>query len=241
LSAREFWNGLAGGGKEIRTASPTGRGDAVQNSTLSIPQAANRLETDLLRPERDHGFECTLQSNLNLVSSPTVAAAYAAHWRNRLAVSVQFERRGDWCPVSSPEVRLGGCAAMSERQPPYRQAESFRVRRVTVRVPEDYAEAVWRTRQRGEPSLGSSPQWRRLSPSAELLVDPECQVRGIIRDTRARGADRFHWSVFAPDQSHTVAAGHTGRIARGRWLAETALRAFVEDWREQSGRQGGHG
>jgi hypothetical protein len=37
----------------------------------------------------------------------------------------------------------------------------------------------------------------------------------VIRDTRARGADRFHWSVLAPDQSHTVAAGHTGRIARG--------------------------
>jgi hypothetical protein len=68
-----------------------------------------------------------------------------------------------------------------------------------------------------------------------LLVDPECQARGIIRDTLARGADRFHWSVFAPDQSHPVAAGHTGRIARGRLLAETALGAFVEDWREQPG------
>jgi hypothetical protein len=44
---------------------------------------------------------------------------------------------------------------------------------------------------------------------------------------------------LAPDQSHTVAAGHTGRIARGRWLAEMALRAFVEDWREQSDNQNG--
>jgi len=57
--------------------------------------------------------------------------------------------------------------------------------------------------------------------------------------TRARGADRFHWSVLPPDQSHTVAAGHTGRITRGRSLAETALRAFVEDWREQSDKQNG--
>ena len=40
-------------------------------------------------------------------------------------------------------------------------------------------------------------------------------------------------------QSHTVAAGQTGRITRGRSLAETALRAFVEDWREQSDRQNG--
>jgi phosphatidylserine/phosphatidylglycerophosphate/cardiolipin synthase-like enzyme len=35
--------------------------------------------------------------DLNLVSSPTVAAAYAAHWRTRLAVSVPFDRRDDWC------------------------------------------------------------------------------------------------------------------------------------------------
>jgi hypothetical protein len=81
--------------------------------------------------------------------------------------------------------------------------------------------------------------WRRVSPSAELLVDPEYQARGIIRDTRARGADRFHWSILAPDQSHTVASVLTGRIARGRMLAEIALSAFVEDWREQSGRQSG--
>jgi hypothetical protein len=93
-----------------------------------------------------------------------------------------------------------------------------------------------RTRQPGG-AANAAQEWRRLSPSAELLVDLECQARGIIRDTRARGADRFNWSVLAPDQSHTVAAGHTGRIERGRWLAEMALRAFVEDWREQSGRQ----
>jgi hypothetical protein len=72
-----------------------------------------------------------------------------------------------------------------------------------------------------------------------LIIDAECQGRGIIRDTRARGADRFHWSVLAPDQSHTVAAGRTGKITRGRWLAEMALRAFVENWRDQSGRQSG--
>jgi phosphatidylserine/phosphatidylglycerophosphate/cardiolipin synthase-like enzyme len=37
--------------------------------------------------------------DLNLVSSPTVAAAYAAHWHERLAVSVRFDRREDWCRV----------------------------------------------------------------------------------------------------------------------------------------------
>jgi phosphatidylserine/phosphatidylglycerophosphate/cardiolipin synthase-like enzyme len=46
--------------------------------------------------------------NLNLVSSPTVAAAYAAHWRERLAVSVRFERREDWCRTSRSTMQLPG-------------------------------------------------------------------------------------------------------------------------------------
>ena len=134
---------------------------------------------------------------------------------------------------------------MSDRRPPFRPPEATPLRRVTLRVPEDYAEDLrrfareLRSRQRGP--THPTPEWRRVSPSAELLVDPQCQARGIIRDTFARGADRFHWSVLAPDQSHPIAAGHTGRIARGRLLAETALRAFVEDWREQSGGRSGSG
>jgi phosphatidylserine/phosphatidylglycerophosphate/cardiolipin synthase-like enzyme len=39
--------------------------------------------------------------DLNLVSSSEVAAPYAAHWRERLAVSVRFDRREDRCRVSS--------------------------------------------------------------------------------------------------------------------------------------------
>ena len=39
--------------------------------------------------------------DLNLVSSATIAAAYAAHWRERLTVSVRFDRREDWCRASS--------------------------------------------------------------------------------------------------------------------------------------------
>jgi phospholipase D len=45
--------------------------------------------------------------NLNLVSSQAIATAYAAHWHNRLAVSVRYERREDWCRVSSAEDRHG--------------------------------------------------------------------------------------------------------------------------------------
>jgi phosphatidylserine/phosphatidylglycerophosphate/cardiolipin synthase-like enzyme len=46
--------------------------------------------------------------NLNLVSSAAVAAAYAAHWRERLAVSVRYERREDWCRVSRSTMQLRG-------------------------------------------------------------------------------------------------------------------------------------
>jgi len=35
--------------------------------------------------------------DLNLVASPALAAAYAAHWRDRLAISVPFAGRQDWC------------------------------------------------------------------------------------------------------------------------------------------------
>ena len=35
--------------------------------------------------------------DLNLVASPAVAGAYAAHWRDRQAVSLRFDRREDWC------------------------------------------------------------------------------------------------------------------------------------------------
>jgi phosphatidylserine/phosphatidylglycerophosphate/cardiolipin synthase-like enzyme len=42
--------------------------------------------------------------DLNLVSSPAIAAAYATHWRERLAVSVRFNRREDWCRGSSAAV-----------------------------------------------------------------------------------------------------------------------------------------
>jgi hypothetical protein len=99
-----------------------------------------------------------------------------------------------------------------------RSPEVARLRKVT---PEDYAEDLrrlareLRTRQRDAPAY-TETEWRRVSPSTELIIDPEYQARGIIIDTQARGADRFHWGVLAPDQSHIVAAGHTGRIARGR-------------------------
>src|SRR6266404_4683658 len=74
-------------------------------------------------------------------------------------------------------------------------------------------------------------KWRLLSPSAQLTVDPASGARGIIRDTCADGAYRFHWSVIPSEESLPIAAGRTGGLARGRAVAEEALRAYAEDWR----------
>jgi phosphatidylserine/phosphatidylglycerophosphate/cardiolipin synthase-like enzyme len=43
--------------------------------------------------------------DLKLISSPSVAAAYAAHWHNPLAFSVRFDQRENWCRISSVEAR----------------------------------------------------------------------------------------------------------------------------------------
>ena len=40
--------------------------------------------------------------NLNLIASPTIAAAYAGHWNQRLALSLPYTQREDWC--RRPEV-----------------------------------------------------------------------------------------------------------------------------------------
>jgi hypothetical protein len=45
--------------------------------------------------------------DLNLVASRPVAEAYTAHWRERLAVSIPFASREDWCRVSSAEAPSG--------------------------------------------------------------------------------------------------------------------------------------
>jgi hypothetical protein len=51
--------------------------------------------------------------DLNLISFPTLAVAYATWWHNRLAVSVRFDRRRDWCWVSSAEAHRCATAGLS--------------------------------------------------------------------------------------------------------------------------------
>jgi hypothetical protein len=68
--------------------------------------------------------------------------------------------------------------------------------------------------------------WRRLSPSAELYVDPRSGARCAVRDTGALGADRYLWTVTAFGE-HQVAVGHAEEIAEARSEAETALSAYM--------------
>jgi hypothetical protein len=63
------------------------------------------------------------------------------------------------------------------------------------------------------------------------MVDPVSGARGIIRDTCADGAYRFHWSIIPSQESLPIAAGRTGRLARARSITEEALRAYAEDFR----------
>jgi hypothetical protein len=113
-------------------------------------------------------------------------------------------------------------------------------------VPEDFAEGLrqftleLRVRQRAGPAL-VAPEWRAISPSVELLVNPECRARCAVRDTGARGGKRFHWTVTVLGRSRPVAAGRTRGRAEARSLAETALSGYVAEGRELSRADGGDG
>jgi hypothetical protein len=83
--------------------------------------------------------------------------------------------------------------------------------------------------------------WRRLSPSAELMVDPESGARCAIRDSRSPGAERYLWTLTGLG-SHQLAAGCTGDLAAARSRAEAALAGYAAAWREMPGDgSGDHG
>jgi hypothetical protein len=84
-------------------------------------------------------------------------------------------------------------------------------------------------------------EWRKLSPSAEVLVDPESGARCAIRDTEAAGADRYHWTVAFLGDINPVAAGPTGEPVEAPSLAGAALSAYVADRRELSDGDDGGG
>jgi hypothetical protein len=76
--------------------------------------------------------------------------------------------------------------------------------------------------------------WRRLSPSADLMVDPRSGARCAIRDTRAAGDERYYWTVTVIGEPDPVAAGRTGDVGVARSLVELALGAYVANRSELS-------
>ena len=109
-----------------------------------------------------------------------------------------------------------------------RSLTARRLRRVTLLVPESCAEGlrdlarVLRARKR-ERTAGPPFGWRRISPSAELMVDLRAGVRCAIRDTRAAGGERYHWTVTVVGMSDPIATGRTNDVASVRLQAEAAL------------------
>ena len=105
------------------------------------------------------------------------------------------------------------------------------LRRVTLLVPIGCAQGLLhlarelRTRQKAG-TRTAAPGWRRLSPSAELFVDPGSGARCAVRDTGLLGAARYLWTVTAFGE-HQVAEGRTGELTEARSLAEAALTEHI--------------
>jgi hypothetical protein len=101
---------------------------------------------------------------------------------------------------------------MSGRQPTSRPLTGG-LRRVSLLVPVESADGLrqlaWEFRARHRMGI-SGGGWRRLSPSAELMIDPESGARCAIRDSGRSGAERYLWTV-------TVSGGLARDAARWEW------------------------
>jgi hypothetical protein len=112
------------------------------------------------------------------------------------------------------------------------------LRRVTLIVPIGCAEGLLflarelRARQRAG-TTSATPGWRRLSPSAELFIDPDSGARCAVRDTGAIGAERYYWTVSAFGERQ-VAEGRTEELTEARAQAEAASIEYIADWRHES-------
>jgi len=124
---------------------------------------------------------------------------------------------------------IRGGAVIRER-PIFRSDQTCKLRRVTLLVPESCAEGLrdlarmLRGQQRER--TGDPFGWRKLSSSAELMVDPQSGARCAIRDTRQEGRERYHWTVTVVGVPEPVAAGRAGDGATARARAEAALGAY---------------
>ena len=72
-----------------------------------------------------------------------------------------------------------------------------------------------------------------LSPSAELMVDPQSGARCAIRDTGAPEAECYFWTVTVFGY-HQLAAGRAPELAEARSQAEAGVVDYTAAWREMS-------
>src|SRR5258708_5077010 len=63
--------------------------------------------------------------------------------------------------------------------------------------------------------------WRKVSPSAHLMVDPRNDARAVIRDTGAN-AGRFLWSVLAAGEMDSMSEGHSDHLAQAQSIGGLA-------------------
>jgi len=124
-----------------------------------------------------------------------------------------------------------GSALMHQGRPLSQLLRAQGLCEVTVLVPEGHVEDIrlfaqeLRVRQRAGPA--ETPlRWLALSPSAELMISPDCSARCSVRDTRAPGADRFRWTVAVLGQLDPIAEGRTETRLEARSLAEAAVAAY---------------
>jgi hypothetical protein len=89
--------------------------------------------------------------------------------------------------------------------------------------------------RRNHRPVPETPKWRAISPSAELMVSPDCSARGSVRDTRAPGANRFRWTVAVLGQLDPIAEGRAENRVEARSLAEAAVAAYFAGRAEPSG------
>jgi inosine-uridine nucleoside N-ribohydrolase len=80
---------------------------------------------------------------------------------------------------------------------------------------------------------GATQGFGRLSPSAELMVDPQSGARCAIRDTGAPEAECYFWTVTVFGY-HQLAAGRTPELAEARSQAEAGVVDYTAAWREMS-------
>jgi hypothetical protein len=128
---------------------------------------------------------------------------------------------------------------MRQSRPSSRPPRAQRLCKVTILVPEDCAERIrqfaheLRAQQHVEP-IPTRLEWQTVSPSAELMVSPDCSARCVVRDTRAPGGDRFRWTVAVLGHLDPVAEGRAENRVEARSLAEAAVAAYFANRAEPS-------